>query len=94
MMVRYGIEAMDKAGFTMNVSLTGAHIRTNNVFNPGTTMQVELEFPAGKKTLWARVVWAKRVPPALAHVLPCGMGVRFVDPPEDWQETFERWERG
>jgi hypothetical protein len=92
--VRFGLGKPDRSAFTMNVSLTGAFIRTNQVFGPGQTMKVELELPDGPITLLARVVWAKRVPAQLAHVLPCGMGVRFVDPGPEWTAAFDRWQTG
>lgn len=92
-MVRYGVDEPLKTGFTMNVSLGGAYIKTNSVFKPGTTIQVELELPSGKHSMWARVVWAKRVPPQLAHVLPCGMGIRFVNPGAAWSEAYEAWDQ-
>lgn len=94
MMARYGLGGLDKTAFTMNVSLDGAYIKTNSVFKPGTTIQVEIGFPSGKYALWAQVIWAKRVPAELAHVLPCGMGLRFINPGADWPEVFSRWERG
>lgn len=92
-MVRFGLSGPERTAFTMNLSLTGAFIRTNSVFKPGTTIQTEFEFPDQQKfTLWAQVVWAKRVPPELAHTLACGMGVRFVNPGDDWQEFFKDWQ--
>jgi hypothetical protein len=93
-MVRYGVNGADKTGFSMNISLTGLSVRTNNVFKPGTTLEVELELPRGTYTHWAQVVWAKKVPPELAHVVPCGMGLRFINPGADWEETFASWKSG
>ena len=90
-MVRYGVNGTDKTGFTMNISLTGLNIRTNRVFRPGTTLELELDLPDGKRNLRAQVVWAKRVPPALAQVVPCGMGLRFINPGADWEEFFKGW---
>ncbi len=90
-MVRYGVQGPERGGFTMNISLGGAFIRTNTVHKPGSTLQVEFDFPAGKIAVWAKVVWAKRVPPELAHVLPCGMGVRFVSPGPAWEAAFQAW---
>jgi Tfp pilus assembly protein PilZ len=90
-MVRFGVSGPEKTAFTMNVSLSGAFIRTNSVFRPGTTIHVELELPQQSYGHWAQVVWAKKVPPELAHSLPCGMGVRFINPGSDWQKTFEAW---
>jgi len=93
LMVKYGTDKADKTAFTKNLSGTGLFIGTNNVFKPGTTIQVELKFPDRSFNMWARVIWAKKVPTQLAHVLECGMGVCFVDPPPEWVEYFDQWRR-
>jgi Tfp pilus assembly protein PilZ len=90
-MVKYGTDKADRTAFTKNLSETGLFIGTNNVFKPGTTIQVELKFPDRTFSMWARVVWAKKVPSQLAHVVECGMGVCFVDPSVDWLEFYEQW---
>jgi Tfp pilus assembly protein PilZ len=87
-MVRYGIDKTDRTGFTRDLSETGLFIKTNTVFKPGTTIQVELTFPDRTFYLWARVVWAKKVPPQLAHVLECGMGISFANPDPEWSEYY------
>ena len=91
--VRYGVDKADRTGFTQNVSETGLFVKTNNVFKPGSTIQVEMEFPERKFGMWARVIWAKKVPPQLAHILDCGMGVCFIDPGTDWVEFYMGWKR-
>jgi hypothetical protein len=83
-MVRFGIDRPEKTGFTMNVSRSGMFLRTNTVFKPGTRIQLEIVLPDRSFGLWAQVVWAKKVPPQLAHVLDCGMGVRFLEPLDEW----------
>ncbi len=83
-MVRYGTRMADKAAFTRNISAAGMFIHTNSVFKPGSTLQVHLQFPDRKFIMWARVRWAKRVPPQLAGIMAPGMGVQFVDPSPDW----------
>lgn len=90
---RFGTTTLDRMAYTNNVSLSGAFVKTNNVLRPGTTIQIELEFPDRKLTLWAQVVWAKRVPAQMAHILPCGMGVRFINPGPEWSETFGKWQQ-
>ena len=94
LMVKYGTDKTDRTGFTKNLSETGLFIGTNNVFRPGTTIQVEIQFPERKYSMWAKVVWAKKVPTQLAHVLECGMGVCFVETPPDWLEFFHTWRSG
>jgi hypothetical protein len=91
LMVRFGTEAAERTGFTKDISETGVFIRTNMVARPGTTLQVELQFPDRSFQLWARVVWAKKVPPQLAHLMDCGMGVCFIDPPADWIDYCLAW---
>lgn len=90
-MIRYGQTKADRTAFTKDVSARGIQLKTNNVFSPGTTVLVELSFTDRTFTTWAKVRWAKKVPPQLAHVLECGMGLEFIDPPPDWFEYFASW---
>ena len=92
-MVKYGTEKVDKTAFTKNVSETGLYIQTNNVFPPGTTLQLEIHMPDKTFSMWARVAWAKKVPPTLAHVLDCGMGLNFVEPVPEWVAFFAQWQQ-
>ena len=91
LMVRFGTSNADKTAFTKNVSETGLFVQTNSVFKPGTTIQVNIQFPDRNFSMWARVVWAKSVPPQLAHVLECGMGVCFIDPSPEWLTFYKEW---
>lgn len=91
MLVRYGLSTAEKTAFTRNVSETGLFLQTNQVFKPGSTIHVQIQFPKETFSMWARVVWAKVVPPQLAHVLECGMGVCFIDPPPEWIAFFREW---
>ena len=91
LMCRYGVEKPDKTGFTMNLSETGVYIKTNSVFAPGTTLRIELVFPDRNFAMWARIMRAKKVPPQLAYILDCGMGVTFIQPTSEWLEFFETW---
>src|SRR5215831_857042 len=93
LMVKYGTSVAEKTAFTKNVSETGLFVHTNAVFKPGTTIQVHIEFPSRTFSMWAKVVWAKKVPPQLAHVLECGMGLCFVDPSAEWLSFFRDWSR-
>ena len=90
-MVRFGTRTPDKTAFTKNLSETGMFLQTNTVFKPGTTIQVQAEFPDQTFSMWARVVWAKKVPPQLAHILGSGMGVCFIDPAPDWLKFYQHW---
>ena len=90
-MVKYGLSTADKTAFTKNLSETGLFIQTNSVFKPGTTIHVQIQFPKETFSMWGRVVWAKVVPPQLAHVLECGMGICFIDPSPEWIAFFRDW---
>lgn len=93
LMIRYGLHGPERTAFTKNVSETGLFLQSNMVFKPGTTIQVQLEFPDRQFSMWARVVWSKKVPPELAHILECGMGICFIDPSSDWLAYFKDWTR-
>ena len=91
--VRFTKEDSKRAGYTKNLSENGIFVQTNQVSRPGTTVHLEMEFPDTKFSMKARVMWAKKVPPQLAHVLECGMGLQFVDPPPEWPEFYREWRK-
>lgn len=93
LLVKYGLSTADKTAFTKNLSETGLFIQTNSVFKPGTTIHVAIQFPQETVSMWAKVVWAKVVPPQLSHILECGMGVHFIEPSADWQAFFQEWKK-
>lgn len=90
--VRFGISVPEKTGFSKDISETGMFIRTNQVLNPGSTIQVQIEFPDETFNLWAKVIWAKKVPQQLAHIMDCGMGVHFIEPPAGWLKFCKEWQ--
>lgn len=92
-MVRFGEGEPNRTAFTKNLSETGLFLQSNHVFKPGTVLHVELRFPDREFSLWARVVWAKKVPPQLAHILECGMGICFIEPTPEWLAYFSDWVR-
>jgi PilZ domain len=77
--VRFGIEELSRVAFSEDVSLTGMFIRTPNIYPPNTKIRIEFEIADSKVELVARVMWAKRVPQNLFHLVKkSGMGVRFL----------------
>jgi hypothetical protein len=77
--VQFGIEEPSRVAFTENVSLTGMFIRTPNIYPPNTRIRIEFELADNKVELEARVMWAKKVPQNLFHLVKkSGMGVRFL----------------
>ena len=77
--VHFGLEVTSRVAFTENVSLTGMFIRTPNIYPPNTRIKIEFELANNKVELEARVMWAKKVPQNLFHLVKkSGMGVRVL----------------
>ncbi|MBL0224438.1 MAG: PilZ domain-containing protein [Geobacteraceae bacterium] len=77
--VRFGIGETSRVAFTEDVSLTGMFIKTPNICPPNTKIEIEFEVAQNKVALEARVMWAKKVPQNLFHLVKkSGMGVRFL----------------
>ena len=93
LMVRYGVDGPNKTAFTRNISDSGLFLQTNMVLQPGTTIQVKFELLNKEFTMWAKVMWARKVPAQLAQVMMAGMGVKFIDPPEAYLETYQAWSK-
>jgi uncharacterized protein (TIGR02266 family) len=89
--VRFGVDSPDHTGKTRNISAAGLFVQTSDVIQPGTTVLLEVIFPDRTFELKGVVAWAKKVPPRLAHLLDCGMGIRFTQPPEEFRSYFEEW---
>jgi hypothetical protein len=54
-------------------------IKTANVCPPNTRIKIEFEVADNKVVVVARVMWAKKVPQNLFHLVKkSGMGVRFL----------------
>ena len=77
--VRFGMEEINRVAFTEDISLTGMFIKTPNVCSPNSKIMIEFEVDHCKVELVARVMWAKKVPQNLFHLVKkSGMGVRFL----------------
>ena len=78
--IRFGIDEAVRVAFTEDVSMTGMFIKTPNVITPNSRIVIEFELPEGSRVeLEARVMWAKKVPANLFHLVKkSGMGVRFI----------------
>jgi hypothetical protein len=70
-------------GYSGNISNTGMMIRTPNVLPPGTLVDLELRAPQETIVLSGHVVWARTGPMTWLATGRIGMGIRFVDPPDD-----------
>jgi hypothetical protein len=77
--VRFGIDDVNRVAFSEDVSITGMFIKTMKKCPPNTKIKVEFEIANNKVELEARVMWAKKVPQNLFHLVKkSGMGVRFL----------------
>lgn len=90
-LVRFGVGSTRYTAFTRNLSERGLFLHTNTVFPPGTTILVEVHALDRTWMFWARVVWAKKVPPQLSHLLECGMGIELIEPGPEWGAFARSW---
>lgn len=89
--VRFGIDEATRVAFTEDISITGMFIKTPNICPPNTKIRIEFEIADTKVQLLARVMWAKKVPQNLFHLVKkSGMGVRFlrIDHGEDHLNNY------
>ncbi len=72
-------ENTGRRAFTEDISPLGLFIKTANVCNPNTIVKIELLIDEEPIVFEARVMWAKRVPQNLFHLVKkSGMGVRII----------------
>ena len=78
--IRFGTDEPSRLAFTEDISVDGLFIKTTNISRPGTLIRVVMELEGGAVVeLDGRVMWAKKAPPQLIHLVrKCGMGVRIV----------------
>jgi len=91
-LVRFGPLAPEKTAFTANLSEHGLLLQTNHVHDPGTMLQVEVDYQEQLKfVLLGRVVWVRKVPPRLQQVRSSTMGLYFDEPGQRWVDFCKRW---
>ena len=78
--IRFGMDEATRVAFTEDISATGMFIKTPNVCPPNTKIIVEFSLADDCRVeLEARVMWAKKVPQNLFHLVKkSGMGIRFI----------------
>lgn len=89
--VRYGTSSIDQEAWTQNLSASGVYLKTTEVFETGTPVNLEIKTDKGTYRVHGTVAWAKKVPTQLAHLLDPGMGIQLVDPPAEWIEFCSQW---
>lgn len=75
--INFGIDRVEKFGFTDDINHDGLFIRSAVVVKPGVIIKVEIKQPQGLIALTGEVKWAKKVPPNVLHKLKGGMGVQI-----------------
>jgi PilZ domain-containing protein len=78
-----------RIGYSGNISTSGMMLRTPRVLAPGTLLSLEVRFPQGTIVLAGRVVWAREGPLTLLSTGRIGMGIKFIDPPDDLEELLQ-----
>ncbi len=91
LVARYGTHGFDLSAPLENISLSGACIRTNDVFPTGTRLKIRIDFPDRRIVHAGEVVWAIKVPERDMATMMYGMGIQFVDPGTGWAEFFAGW---
>jgi len=81
--VRYGPRTPEHTGYSGNISRTGIMIRTTRVYGPGTTMYMELIFSKQTIRVSGLVTWAREGSVQLLSTGRIGMGLKFIDPPQE-----------
>lgn len=76
--VSFGIDKIEKFGFTDDITHEGLFIRSAVVAKPGVTIKVEIKHPQGVVALIGEVRWAKKVPQNFLNRLKGGMGVKIM----------------
>lgn len=77
--IRFGIDEANRMAFTEDISATGMFIKTPNVCVPNSKIKVEFTVDEETVKLEARVMWAKKVPQNMFHLVKkSGMGIRFL----------------
>jgi len=78
--IHFGIgEEASRVAFTEDISIGGMFIKTPNVAPPNSMIRIEFSIGNERVILDARVMWAKKVPQNMFHLVKkSGMGVRFL----------------
>jgi len=77
--IRFGVDDANRMAFSEDLSTTGMFIKTANVCPPNSRIRIEFTLDDHLVQVDARVMWAKKVPQNLFHLVKkSGMGVRFL----------------
>ena len=75
--VNFGIDKVEKFGFTDDITHDGLFIRSAVVARPGVAIMIEIKHPQEVIALVGEVRWTKKIPSNVIHKLKGGMGVKI-----------------
>ena len=87
--VRYGPVTPHFTGYTGNISRTGVMIRAIRCFGPGIILNMDFDFPGKTIRLRGKVLWAREGSVQLLPTGRIGMGIKLIDPPDEFFEVLE-----
>jgi len=79
-------------GYSKNISKSGMFIASANPLEPGTQVDVEIPLPSDQRQsvrCSCEVVWRRRF--SKKSIYEPGMGLRFIDIPEDLAVELDNW---
>jgi hypothetical protein len=76
--VRYGDEQARFLGYTQEMGDKGLFLQGNQIYPPGTVLNLDLEMPEGTRSARGIVRWVKEVPPAFRRSMHGGMGIELL----------------
>lgn len=86
-LVRFGLEAPQFTAPAIQISTQGLFISTSHpVYLPGTNLSIEISTPSGSYKVTAIVRHAKRLPRRQLQQERSGMGVEFINLPQELRE--------
>ncbi len=86
--IHFGEDEARHPGYSGNISTAGIMIRTTRVFPPGTVLALELKFPEAVFSFEAVVMWARQGNVQWLQTGKVGMGLMFVNPPQEMVELL------
>lgn len=88
--VLYGPDEPRFIGYSGNLSRSGIMVRAVRVFPPGTVLHLQIKLADGTFRARGEVVWSREGPVQFLSTGRIGMGITFVQPPEELMALLER----
>ena len=84
--MRFGETSPDHVGLMLDLSPSGMFLKSSRIYPHQTKIVMSMEIAHGKIIQFEGIVqWAKRVPQALARIMPKnGMGILLTNPPAEY----------